>query len=216
MTERETCAGCGALLPPGGRFCLACYRPASDRREQSPHSHLAGQVGTTQRPDPAIVFLPDEHAAILRRRKRRKRGAIAAAISLIVLIAGAFWWSGYRRQQVQLKRIVAREEMARRELNTMADALERFRDDVGRYPVNSEGLLCLNRRPFQSKPDGSHLDAWSGPYLDGIFEVDPWGNDYVYQSNDGGSTFTLFSYGPNGESSGNITLLVTSPPVIPQ
>ena len=42
--------------------------------------------------------------------------------------------------------------------------------------------------------------AWNGPYIRGDIPRDPWGNEYVYDSD--GREFSLISYGPDGEQGG--------------
>lgn len=113
------------------------------------------------------------------------------------------------RQRVA--RAMAREEAARRDLRSLVDALERFKGDVARYPTNEEGLKGLSRRPAAFPPDNAeHANYWFGPYIDNIPEVDPWGNDYVYATADGGRSFELFSYGPGGETSSDSRFHVVS------
>ena len=96
---------------------------------------------------------------------------------------------------------MAREQAAQRDLNAIAEALERFKDDVQRYPTNEEGLACLIRKPAALRQNvAENQSAWFGPYIDHVPEVDPWGNDYVYRTEDGGRSFELFSAGPGGET----------------
>jgi len=88
----------------------------------------------------------------------------------------------------------------RRAFQTAADALERYRMDVGRYPTEAEGgLEALVRRP----PAVPERD-WHGPYLDAV-PVDRWGNPIAYEPPDPdrpddleGYTYTLSSAGPDG------------------
>jgi general secretion pathway protein G len=209
--SQDSCEGCGSKLAPGARYCLACYRPVAATRETNVHGKSAVQIPTTRRPDPAIVFLPEVREAMERRKTRIKRGAIAAAAVVVFLALGATLWTRHLREQAQAKKTVLREEMAVRELTMLKDSLENFKSDIGRYPTTQEGLASLTRRPVS--PDAAtnqELTNWSGPYMDGVFEVDPWGSDYVYQGQDGGRSFVLFSYGPEGEESGRISLRVQS------
>jgi general secretion pathway protein G len=102
--------------------------------------------------------------------------------------------------------------MAERELGLMADALEKFRIDIGRYPTNQEGIRSLTVKPAGFKLEsGPQPKYWLGPYLEGSYEVDPWGNDYVYQASDGGQSFELFSSGPEGGTGSGSRFYVTSP-----
>jgi len=171
----------------------------------------ASRIATTNRPDPAIVFLPEEHEAILRRRSRRKLAAIVGAIVIILSSASWFVYQSGERDRQKRKLIAHREEMARNELRMLADGLERFRADVGRYPTNEEGLASLRVRPYNSIPGmRADLTNWFGPYVDGDYELDPWGNDYVYRATNDGLGFELLSTGPTGSSDSATTLRIAS------
>jgi hypothetical protein len=60
------------------------------------------------------------------------------------------------------------------------------------------------------------MNNWYGPYLESVPEVDPWGNDYIYQTADGGLSFELFSFGPGGETGSGSRIYVASPVDMPQ
>ena len=210
-TEKTTCEGCGAVLGPQMRFCVNCYRPAARGSHARAHVETASQVDTTRRVDPTVVFLPEVHEARARRSRRRRRSATVALV--LVILAGALLtvWLAQGRRGRERRSSVARSEMARRELNSMAEALERFREDVGRYPTASEGLGGLMRRPAAFKPtDDRRLNQWFGPYLESLPEVDPWGNDYVYETTEGAQGFRVYSHGPEGEGSAEADLQVSS------
>ena len=162
---------------------------------------LARKTATTHRPDPTRVFSPEKHAAIIRRSRNRKRIIITSAISLVVIVGGLIAWNIINRNRQEARRVLAREEAARRELNVLAEALNRFKADVERYPTNEEGLVCLTRKPAAFMVESGGSSFWYGPYIEHLPEVDPWGNDYVYRTNDGGLSFELFSAGPGGEES---------------
>jgi general secretion pathway protein G len=42
--------------------------------------------------------------------------------------------------------------------------------------------------------------SWNGPYLRRAIPLDPWGNAYEYESS--GGSFTLYSYGADGQRGG--------------
>jgi general secretion pathway protein G len=209
--EKQKCAGCGAALAANLRYCVNCYRPVAGARQSRAHVETARQVETTRRDDPTTVFLPDVHEARLRRARRRKRAIMICAIVVLLTTGAAAIWLKLTHQSPEQRRAVARDEMARRELTLMAEALERFRGDVGRYPTNAESIRGLINRPAAFKPtDDARLNQWLGPYLDALPEVDPWGNDYVYEATDGGQDFRLYSYGPGGETGSSGPLQVSS------
>lgn len=210
-TDKRKCAGCGAILAINLRYCIYCYRPASNDKVARAHVESARTIDTTRRDDPTKVFLPEEHEAIKRRARKRKRLLITGAIAFTVAIMGLVTFHYLNRHWQEREKAMARERMARRELRLMADALERFRTDVGRYPTTQEGLTSLARKPFvKDFGQGEQSNMRRGPYLESVPEVDPWGNDYVYEATGGGQGFALFSYGPEGETGLAPLLEVTS------
>lgn len=213
-SSKQTCPGCGAKLAASLRYCLYCYRPLSNENKARAHIESASAVNTTRRVDPTIVFLPEEHEAIERRKHRRKRLFIIGAVAFLTVVACSVVLHLLNRNRRETERAMAREHMAEREIGLMADALERFRTDVGRYPTNQEGIRSLTYKPAGFKLEGGAQPRyWLGPYLEGIYEVDPWGNDYVYQTGDGGRSFELFSSGPEDATGSGSRFYVTSPPL---
>ena len=210
---KHICSGCGAKLAANLRYCIYCYRPV--RGAQGPRAHVesARVIDTTHRDDPTKVFLPEEHEAMLRRARRRKRLWITGAIVFVLAVAVSVTFYHLKRQWRENEKAMAREQMARRELRLLSDALERFKVDIGRYPTTEEGVASLTRRPSLKEMSGSsRAGQWFGPYLDGIYEVDPWGNDYVYEATGAEQGFTLLSNGPGGEDGFGGELQVTSSP----
>jgi len=165
---------------------------------------MARKTATTHRPDPTVVFSPEKHEAMVRRARSRKRLIITAATALSVLVAGSVTLNIVNSNRRQAQKAIAREQAARRELSMLGDALERFRGDMARYPTNEEGLRCLARKPAAFEAGAAaQANYWFGPYLENVPEVDPWGNDYVYHTADGGRSFELFSPGPGGDEAGS-------------
>jgi len=84
----------------------------------------------------------------------------------------------------------AQRDAALSQISALEAALDTYRLDVGQYPDSLEGLV----------ENDSGRAAWNGPYLRREVPLDPWGNEYVYDSD--GRGFTLISYGPDGERGG--------------
>jgi len=209
--DDNLCQQCGARLARDRRYCIHCYAPVGVTASRA-HVDLVRETATTHRPDPTFVFSPEKHEAIARRNRSRKRIAIIGAATLILSIASLVVLSSLSRSRKELQRRVAREQAAKKELNTLAEALERFKADVERYPTNEEGLRCLSRKPAAfAAVTGDRMNYWFGPYLENVPEVDPWGNDYVYHTADGGRSFELFSLGPGGGGGNGNQFRVTSP-----
>lgn len=209
--NEHTCGQCGANVPRDLRYCLECYSPVAGARAARAHVELARETPSTHRPDPTIVFSPERHEAILRRARSRKRVVIASASVVVTIVTGLIALNLIKQHRLAAEKAVARDQAAFRDLSTLGDALERFRIDVGRYPTNAEGLAGLVRRPAEFPPDNlDHSGYWFGPYLEHVPEVDPWGDDYVYETNDGGRSFVLFSHGPGGETGSNSQFQIVS------
>ena len=84
----------------------------------------------------------------------------------------------------------AQRDAALSQISALEAALDTYRLDVGQYPDSLEGLV----------ENDSGRAVWNGPYLRREVPLDPWGNEYVYDSD--GRGFTLVSYGPDGERGG--------------
>jgi general secretion pathway protein G len=209
--DGRVCEQCGAGVAEDLRYCVHCYFPVGASASQA-HIELTRKTATTHRPDPTLIFSPEKHAAILRRARNRKRMIVTATVASVVAVVGLIALNIVNGNRREAQRMMAREEAARRELNALAAALDRFKIDVERYPTNEEGLRCLARKPAAFMAEGGRSSFWYGPYLENVPEVDPWGNDYVYRTEDGGISFELFSTGPGGETSSDSRFRVASQP----
>lgn len=90
----------------------------------------------------------------------------------------------------------ARAKAAQLQLDTVASAIELFREDVGHYPTSAEGLSALLRDPGAA--------GWTGPYLKDAKAVkDPWNHDLTYQVETDGSRFSVVSLGADGRQGGS-------------
>jgi general secretion pathway protein G len=84
----------------------------------------------------------------------------------------------------------AQRDAAMAQISSLETSLDTYRLDLGEYPDSLAGLV----------DNESGRAAWNGPYIRREVPKDPWGNDYIYDSN--GREFTLISYGPDGEQGG--------------
>jgi general secretion pathway protein G len=74
---------------------------------------------------------------------------------------------------------------ARIQAETLSSAVELFFIDIGRYPLEAEGLQALVSRP-------AALNSWNGPYLKGTsVPLDPWGKPFRYASPDRGRSYVI-------------------------
>jgi len=88
----------------------------------------------------------------------------------------------------------ARAKAAELQLETLATAVENFRNDVGRYPTKEEGLSAL----VQDKG----AEGWTGPYARTKGLQDPWGRTVIYIPSDDGRSFQVESLGADGKPGG--------------
>jgi len=84
----------------------------------------------------------------------------------------------------------AMRDAALSQISSLETALDSYRLDMNEYPDSLSELM----------ENESGSASWNGPYLRRQVPADPWGNEYVYQSD--GRNFTLTSYGADGASGG--------------
>jgi general secretion pathway protein G len=92
----------------------------------------------------------------------------------------------------------AKSRIACVQMKSVAQALESFRMDNGRYPSTEEGLSALASNPDPEKFTG----YLPGGYLNNKGALnDPWNNPYIYIQE--GSGFDILSLGADGEEGGS-------------
>ena len=83
----------------------------------------------------------------------------------------------------------------------LAEAIERYREDNGFYPTQSQGLRALVEAPDTEPVPGSLAP---GGYVDERILIDPWGHPYHYRipgARNPGS-FDVFTQGRDGAPGG--------------
>lgn len=123
------------------------------------------------------------------RLARRRRGGFTLVEMLVVLaIIGLI--SALVGPRVLSQLTDSRERAAKLQIEAFSSALDIFFIDVGRYPVEAEGLAALVEKP-------SNVQVWNGPYLRGDrVPLDPWGREYRYSSD--GRLFQIVTQGAEG------------------
>lgn len=82
------------------------------------------------------------------------------------------------------------------QIEALAQALDQYRLDTGRYPSTEQGLAALAIQPSNEK-------KWRGPYLKKDVPSDPWGNAYIYRfPGNRSDEFQIMSYGKDGQPGG--------------
>ncbi len=87
----------------------------------------------------------------------------------------------------------ARRAAAKQDISAVTTALDKFEEDVGRYPTTAVGLAALSTRP-------AGLAKWNGPYVARPIINDPWMHSYIYvfPGIHTADSFDLSSNGKNG------------------
>jgi general secretion pathway protein G len=68
----------------------------------------------------------------------------------------------------------AKADAAKIEISQIAQTLDLYKLEIGRYPTTQEGLQALITAP-------AGVNSWNGPYWKrSSIPKDPWGNEYKY------------------------------------
>jgi len=100
-------------------------------------------------------------------------------VAAILALLAAFAVPALMRSGDEAKNNLCKAAIGRS--GSIAQALNKYRFDIGRYPDTSEGLEALYERPNSIDEDSG---KWKGPYIEGRIEElrDPWGLEYEYKS----------------------------------
>jgi len=80
---------------------------------------------------------------------------------------------------------------ANSEINTLSNACQMYKIQVGAFPVKLEHL--------NTRPSGIDNTTWGGPYLKEQITSDPWNRPYKYTPDDLNDKVLIQSAGPDGQ-----------------
>ncbi|MBT3193672.1 MAG: hypothetical protein HN341_14085 [Verrucomicrobia bacterium] len=112
--------------------------------------------------------------------------SVVLLMILVMVILGGLL-IGKANMSTKVSKLPTREMRAEGELRALRIAVERFREDCGRYPSKTEGLRALVLDPGMTN--------WGGHYVN-IVKPDPWRTPYHYALTN--NTVILFSHGEDG------------------
>jgi general secretion pathway protein G len=92
----------------------------------------------------------------------------------------------------------AKADAAKIEISQIAQTLDLYKLEIGRYPTTQEGLQALITAP-------AGVTNWNGPYWKrASVPKDPWGNEYKYLSPaQSGAPYEIISLGADGKEGGD-------------
>jgi general secretion pathway protein G len=127
-------------------------------------------------------------------RSARERGMTLIEILVVLVLIGIVM--GIVGGNFLSRGEEAKAKAAKIEIGQIAQTLDLYKLEVGRYPTTSEGLQALVQAP-------SGVANWNGPYWKkSTLPKDPWGNDYKYVSPGQGGPYDIVSYGADGKEGG--------------
>jgi general secretion pathway protein G len=84
------------------------------------------------------------------------------------------------------------------QMKHLSDRLQEFRRHCGQLPTTEQGLDALVNKPTGGKECKRYQPG--GYISDGKVPLDPWDNEYIYESD--GKTFKIKSFGADGVEGG--------------
>lgn len=122
-------------------------------------------------------------------RRRRRAGFTLIEVLLvlvIIVIIGSIAGVSYFNSQQQALRNAAKTQAAQ-----LDSAIKLYMLNMNKAPDSLDGLL--------TQPADDKNSRWQGPYWEeSTLPLDPWDNDYQFEAN--GSTYRVWSMGPDGTS----------------
>ncbi len=125
---------------------------------------------------------------------RRNRGMTLIEILVVLVLIGIVL--GIVGGNFIGKGEKAKADAAKIEIGQIAQTLDLYKLEVGRYPTTQEGLQALITAPAGAA-------NWNGPYWKKqSVPKDPWGNEYKYMSPGSKGPYEIVSLGADGKEGG--------------
>jgi general secretion pathway protein G len=122
---------------------------------------------------------------------RNQRGMTLLEIMIVLAIVASL--IGVLATQINSRMKKAKINQAKIQIGELGKALDMYYTDCNSYPTSAEGLQALVTQ-------SGNCPGWGpDPYLKRM-PKDPWGNDFIYDSQ--GNTFTLISLGADKKEGG--------------
>ncbi len=91
----------------------------------------------------------------------------------------------------------SKQTAAKAQIELISTAIEMYKLDTGKYPLQDTGLQSLNTKP-------GDVQNWKGPYMKKEkIPKDPWGVDYIYTYPGTHGDYDIISYGADGSDGGS-------------
>lgn len=128
--------------------------------------------------------------------RKTQRGFTLIEIMVVIAILGIL--AALIVPKIMSRPDEARRVAAKQDIGTVMQALKLYRLDNGRYPTQEQGLRALIEKPSIDPVPNNWKD---GGYLERL-PNDPWGNPYQYLNPGVHGEIDVFSFGPEGKTSG--------------
>lgn len=130
----------------------------------------------------------------MRSNRARERGMTLIEILVVLVLIGIVL--GIVGGNFIGKGEKAKADAAKIEIGQIAQTLDLYKLEVGRYPSSQEGLQALISAP-------AGVANWNGPYWKkSAVPKDPWGNEYKYASPGSKGPYEIISLGADGKEGG--------------
>ena len=131
-----------------------------------------------------------------RRNTRLPRRAVQSGFSLIEIILVVVLIGGivaFAASRILGGGDRARYNLAKSQVQTLAEKVQQFENDTGTLPGSLDGLVT----------DPGNTAGWLGPYAKAAELKDPWNHAFEYRVPGDGKPFDLMSYGKDGKPGGS-------------